>query len=236
MEGDIFMSGERIQNHRKTTAVLHVGLLLSIVFLASLTLRRNVFASAYFFGNYDILRPGETTEEILYVSIPSGDTYHYVSSNPKIVEFNCYTRESSNGRKLSITAKKRGVASLLVKSDKSGTIAKMTIQVANYKQYWGVSFKSKLSKNYIKRISISGNKLIINGKPKLVKKNGSKQLKYKSSRSFKLTKNTYYGYADAGIFVNKGKKAKKEARKMYKAPVLHVYVEGKKVLAYFSSC
>ena len=223
-----------IQNRKAFTMVLRTSILIAVVFIISFTLKTNAHASADFFGNYYILRPGEKGEVDLNVSIPAGDTYHYVSSNTSIFNVDYFTKKDHGYRIISISGKERGTAALLVKSDRSGTIAKMTVQVANYKQYSGVNEYYK-SNSLIKRITVSGNKLVINGNPMLSTKNGSKQLKYKKNRTFRLTKNTYYGSADTGIWANRGKKAKRDAKTTYKAPMLHVYVEGKKVLAYFSS-
>lgn len=223
------------QNQKYYTAFLRTGILIAAIFLFLSLMKTNAYASASFFGNYYILRPGETGEVELFASIPAGDTYHYVSSDTSVFSVNSYTESGGEYRKISITGINPGKAQLSVKSDKNGIVAEIVIQVANYKEYWGVTHTTKV-KNRIKKITVSGSKLIINGSPILLTQSGSKQLKNKKKRSFKLTKDTYYGYADEGIWVNTGAAAKREAKRLYRGPILHVLVEGKKVIAYFGSC
>ncbi len=218
---------------RLSDRLFQIGVFAFFLLAVTLALRSNVYASAYFMGNYEICRPGETVEVDVNITIPAGDTYYYESSDPSIFIVDHYTRKSYAYRVLTLKGVRRGIAKVYVRSRKSGIIAEMTIQVANYKQYFGVCSKYS-SKNPIKKITISGKKLTINGKPMLITQSGSKQLK-KKKYSFKLTKNTFYGSADAGIYVSQGAAAKKAAKKTWQAPMLHVYVEGKKVLAYFGS-
>lgn len=228
------MSQNRIHGLRIIRVMLRFIILLVIMSTVLLAQKSNIFASANIMGNYLLLRPGETDEIHFGVSIPTGDTYHYASSDPSIFTFDRYTKDGKSGRIAYITAKRRGTAEFLISSKKSGIVARMTVQVANYKQYFG--FSSKYSKkNAIKKITISGNRLIIDGSPKVVTKNGIKKLKYKKSRVFKLTKDTYYGIGDGGVWVYKGKKAKRDAKNTWKAPILHVCVVGNKVIEYHGS-
>ncbi len=234
------MSAADKRNLSSTSGIMNVfrvsTFMVILVSMLLLLTRKKVYADNIFFDDFNLVRPGETL--ILDTPyLPNGkETITASIGDPSILRFNRFIKSNGHIYQISVTGLKRGTTTITLTSNKSSRISTITIQVANYKQYAGVSAKyAGTSKNVIKKITISGNKLVIDGKPMLYTKTGSKSLK-KKRRTFKLTKNTYYGVADGGIDVERGAIAKKQAKSAWKAPFLHVFVEGKKVLMYYTSC
>lgn len=227
-----------VKNSCRKGIFLRTGIIITILMVMIFLRGQKVFASLGFMGNFEYVRPGESVTVDVSGSLRKGEKIKYVSSNPSVAMIDRVDKSSSGYRKLIIKGMKKGTARIQIQSNYSnGNYTEMAIRVANYKEYVGFSTygHSGKVKYPIKKITISGNKLTINGAPIRYSRKGRKNLK-KRKRTFRLTKKTYYGYGDGGLWASQGKKAKKEARKTWRAPILHVVVEGKKVIAYYSSC
>ena len=235
---DNALGTEKCTTWKKNHVMQWIRLFLPLLAILAFLPAEKTYASRFFFvTNYELIRPGESRDVVISGTLAAGEKVTYICSDPSVAQIRLVTDAQGN-KNLRITGKKRGAAKIRIKSNYRNSnisgVTELNVRVANYKIYEGYSTvctPAERNSLPIRKVTISGNRLILDGAPMVYTKNGKRKLKQKR-RVFKLTKDTFYARMNEEFYVYRGKAARKQAKNLYRAPIIILGVEGKKVLLY----